>query len=127
MAENTSVPRWDDITKSYLFTSLPSSEREQIRLDYFNDFVAPHVPENEIADYRASFDKDTIPAALGLTSLPDLKRDNPHFAQVPDKSLFEHIHQKYYPNSSKDDLARVLSYGDYNDPGYFSDFATGVK
>ena len=127
MAENTSVPRWDDITKSDLFTSLPSSGREQIRLDYFNDFVAPHVPENEIADYRASFDNDTAPSVLGLTSLADFKRANPHFAQVPDKSLFEYVHQKYYPNSSKDDLARVLDYGDFNDPGYAGELVSGVK
>lgn len=112
MANDTGIPTWDEISGSDLFRSMPAKEREQVRLDFFNDFVAPNVPNDALDDVRASFDQDTRPVALGLTSIDDFKRANPEFAQVPDAGLFEHIHQKYYPEADKDTLAIALGYDD---------------
>lgn len=109
-ADDKRIPTWDEISSSDLFRSMTAREREQVRIDYFNDLMVPLIPKSQLDQARELFDKDTIPSALGLTSLEDFKRANPEFAQVPDGNLFDFIHQKYYPNTDKNDLARKFGY-----------------
>lgn len=50
---------WSEVRESAAFQSLPSEQQETARLQYFNDVVAPRVPQADVQTARSQFDQAT--------------------------------------------------------------------
>lgn len=61
---------WNEVVANEEFRSLNEAEREEARQQYFNEVIAPQVPEGETAAVWGEFDLDTRDS-LALTELPE--------------------------------------------------------
>lgn len=51
---------WSDVAASSAFQALNTDEQEEARQQYFDEVVAPQVPEEDLGLVRGQFDEDTI-------------------------------------------------------------------
>ena len=52
---------WAEVSSTGAYKSLPLAEQEAARQQYFNEVVAPQVPEYDLQIARTQFDKETQP------------------------------------------------------------------
>src|SRR5262245_61686024 len=51
--------KWSDVAASAAFQSLTPEEQEEARLQYFDEIIAPQVPDDDLESVREMFDADT--------------------------------------------------------------------
>lgn len=75
---------WDDVAAKPEFKSLPPEQQEAARNQYFQEVVAPQVPQQYISAAKQQFDEDTGPNAADKTTKFDKVMDvvNAPFAGI---------------------------------------------
>ncbi len=57
---------WDDIAADPEYQGLDTSEKDRVRTEYFDERIAPKVPQQDLAAARESFLNDTAPQQQGF-------------------------------------------------------------
>jgi len=52
---------WDEIERDTEYQALPQVRKDRIRLNYFNESIAPNVPPEQLGQVRGQFFRDTTP------------------------------------------------------------------
>lgn len=74
---------WDQVASDPEFQALPSNQKDAVRLHFFQNVVAPGVPQEHLTDARHSFFTDTQPviAPQSPTEQFEAKLSGPNIAQ----------------------------------------------
>src|SRR4030067_3721037 len=78
---------WEKVSTSEKYQSLDETEKENVRNDFFNDFVAPQVETPELESVRAQFDDDTQPVGRAGTAVGQFVRGVGHVVSSAQKSV----------------------------------------
>ncbi|HCK0320625.1 TPA: hypothetical protein NQG77_000247 [Salmonella enterica subsp. enterica serovar Infantis] len=111
---------WDEVVNSAAFSSLSPAQREQARQQYFNEQVAPHVPEEKLPDVERQFYSTTqlypkqsdattfISSAFG--EVAQMGNNAMHFAHMESDSDYDKNNQVIRQHFNQDeDNAPVIS------------------
>lgn len=82
------MPSWDEVYSSDKYKSLSIDEKEYVRNAYFDDFIAPQVPEEDLESVRESYDNDTLRTLLS----DDLRANNGD--RITDEEVDDIVSQK---------------------------------
>lgn len=69
--------KWSEVASSPEFQALPADQQEAARGQYFEQVIAPQVPEAQRSTVRQQFDADT-----GIKTLPTVQAERPDFSGV---------------------------------------------
>ncbi|MIL94151.1 hypothetical protein B2G98_22130, partial [Salmonella enterica] len=103
---------WDEVVNSAAFSNLSPAQREQARQQYFNEQVAPHVPDEQLPDVERQFYSTTqlYPKQNDATSYIDsafgevaqMGNNAMHFIHAESDSDYEKNNQVIQQHFNKD-------------------------
>ncbi|ENF4444964.1 hypothetical protein ABRH25_001218 [Salmonella enterica subsp. enterica] len=103
---------WDEVVNSTAFSNLSPAQREQARQQYFNEQVAPHVPDSQLPDVERQFYSTTqlypkqndgisyIDSAFG--EVAQMGNNAMHFIHAESDSDYEKNNQVIQQHFNKD-------------------------
>lgn len=103
---------WDEVVNSAAFSNLSPAQREQARQQYFNEQVAPHVPDSQLPDVERQFYSTTqlypkqndgisyIDSAFG--EVAQMGNNAMHFIHAESDSDYEKNNQVIQQHFNKD-------------------------
>ncbi|MEM0568011.1 hypothetical protein [Salmonella enterica] len=108
---------WDEVVNSAAFSSLSPAQREQARQQYFNEQVAPYVPEEKLPDVERQFYSTTqlYPKQDALTSYGDAGEQTVK-SMVNNALHFVHAESDSEYNQAQQEVQQHLAQDTDNNP-----------
>lgn len=108
---------WDEVVNSTAFSNLSPAQREQARQQYFNEQVAPHVPDEQLPDVERQFYSTTqlYPKQSALTSYGDAGEQTVK-SMVNNALHFVHAESDSEYNQAQQEVQQHLAQDTDNNP-----------